>query len=100
MATVAARWQWPAWRWRRQLGQSAISAIAAARSEMRQQHGGGGSNNGVLAVAAWRMLIIILIITMTMIIEGGGGKEGERAGCKHRQQSLRWTAMTIAMVIV
>ncbi len=59
VAAAAARLRRQAWRWRRQLGGSAILAVAAARLEMRRQRGGGGSNNRVLAVAAWCMLIII-----------------------------------------
>ncbi len=72
---AAALWWRPAWRWRWQLGGSAILAVAAVRLEMLQQRGGGGGNNGALAAAAWRsMLIIILIITMTMIINRGREK--------------------------
>ncbi len=73
---AGARWRQPAWWRRRQLGRSAILAVAAARLEMRQQRGDGGGNNGALESAAWRMLIIILIVMTTMIIDGGGGKEG------------------------
>ncbi len=68
VAAAAARWQQPAWR-QRQLGRSAILAVAAARLEMWQQCGGGGSNNGALAAAAWCMLIIISIDTMMMMID-------------------------------
>ena len=60
--------------------------------EMRWQRGGGNGNIGALEGAAWRMLIIILIVTMMMMIE--------RAGRMHRWRSLRWMAMTIAMVTV
>ncbi len=73
---VGARWRQPAWGQRRQLGRSAILAVAAAHLEMRRQRGGGSGNNGALEAAAWCMLIIILILTMTMIIDGGGGKGG------------------------
>jgi hypothetical protein len=86
VAAAAARRRWPAWRRRRQLGRSAILAVAAVRLEMRRQRGGGGSNKGVLATAVWHMLIIILIVMMTMMIgyrlflccrgEGKGGGEG------------------------
>ncbi len=76
MAAVAARWQWPAWRRRQQLGGSTTLAVAALRLEMQRQCGGGSGNNGALVVAAWRRLIIILFITMTMMIDGGGGKGG------------------------
>ncbi len=97
---MEARWRQPAWWQRWQLGRSAILAVAAACLKMQWQRGGGGGKNGALEAAAWRMLIIILIIMMTMIIDGGGRKEGERAGCMRRWQSLQWMAMTIAMVIV
>jgi hypothetical protein len=76
VAAAAARWRRPAWRQRRQLGGSAILAVAAVHLEMRRWRGGGGSNNGALAAAAWRMLIIVLIIMMMMMIDGGGGKGG------------------------
>ncbi len=83
VAVAAARLWRPAWRWSRQLGRSAILAVAAVRLEMRRQRGGGGGNNGVLAAAAWHMLIIFLIFTMTMMIDyslflfcRGGGKGG------------------------
>ncbi len=49
VAAAAAWRQWPAWQWRRQLGGSAILAVAAARVEVQQQRGGGDGNNG-----AWR----------------------------------------------
>jgi hypothetical protein len=107
---AAARWRRPAWQGRRQLCGSKILAVAAAHLEMRRQCDGGGGNNGALAVAAWRVLIIVLILTMMMMIDyilflccGGGGKGeggGERAGCMCCWRLSRWTAMTIAMVIV
>jgi hypothetical protein len=80
VVVAGARWLRPAWRQRRQLGRSAILAIAAARLEIRRQRSGGCGNNGALEVAAWCMLIIILIVTMTMIIDGGGGKGGAEGG--------------------
>ncbi len=52
---VAARWRQPAWRRRRQLGRSAILAVAVARLEIRRQRGGGGGNNGALAVVMVRV---------------------------------------------
>ncbi len=69
VVAAAARWRRPAWRQRRQLGGSAILAVAAARLEMRQQRGDGVGSNGALAAATWRMLIIILIVTMVMMID-------------------------------
>jgi hypothetical protein len=67
---AAAAWQpWSAWQRRRQLGRSAILAVAGAHLEMRRRHGGGGSNNSVLAAAVWRVLKINLIVTMTMMID-------------------------------
>ncbi len=66
---AAAQWQRPAWQRRRQLGRSAILAVAAAHLEVRRQRGGGGGNNGVFAAAAWRMLTIILIVTMMTMID-------------------------------
>ncbi len=63
---AAAAWQRrPAWRRRRQLGGSAILAVAAAHFEMRWQCGGGS----MLVAAVWRVLITILIVTMTMMID-------------------------------
>ncbi len=59
----------PAWQRRRQLGGSAILAVAAVRLEMRWQHSGGSINSGALVAAAWHMLIIILILTMTMMTD-------------------------------
>ncbi len=80
---AGAQWQRPALQRRRQLGGSAILAIAAAHLEMRRQRGGGSSNNCALEAAAWHMLIIILIVSMTMIIDGGGGKGGGGEGWLH-----------------
>ncbi len=69
VAAVAARRRWPAlWR-RRQLGGSAISAVAAVHLEVRWQHGGGGGNNVALAAAAWHMPTLILMVTMTTMID-------------------------------
>jgi hypothetical protein len=59
VVAAGAQWQWPAWRWRQQLGGSMILAVAAACLEMQWQRGGGGGNNGALEVAAWHILIII-----------------------------------------
>jgi hypothetical protein len=67
---AAAAWQLqPAWQRRRQLGGSAILAVAAARLEVRWQHGGSGNNNVALVVATWHMLTIILMVTMTAMID-------------------------------
>ncbi len=66
---MAARRRQPAWRQRRQLGGSAILAVAAAHLEVRWQRGGRGGNNAVLAAAAWRMLTIIAMVTMMTIID-------------------------------
>ncbi len=83
VVAAAARQRRPPWRQRRQLGRSAILAVAGARLEMRWQHGGGNSNNGALAATVWHVLIIILIVMMTMMIDywlflccRGGGKGG------------------------
>jgi hypothetical protein len=45
VVAAAARQWWPAWRQRRQLGKSAVLAVAAVRLEVRQQRGGNGGNN-------------------------------------------------------
>jgi hypothetical protein len=39
VAVAAAQRWWPAWQRRRQLGRSAILAVAAARLEVRRQRG-------------------------------------------------------------
>ncbi len=47
---AAAAWWWrPAWQRRRQLGRSAILAVAAAHLEVRQQQHGVGGDNVVYA---------------------------------------------------
>ncbi len=69
VAAAAARQRRPAWRQRRQLGRSAILAVAAAHLEVRWQRGSGGDNNAALAAAVWRMLIIIAMVTMMTMID-------------------------------
>ncbi len=69
VAATAAQQQWPAWRWRRQLGRSAMLAVAAACLEVQQQRGGSGGNNTVLVGAAWCMLTITAMVTMTTMID-------------------------------
>ncbi len=67
---MAAAWRWrPAWRGRRQLGRSAILAVAAARLKVQRQHDGSSGNNVVLAAETWHMLTIILMVTMMTIID-------------------------------
>ncbi len=68
MGAAAARWRWPAWQQRQQLGGSAILAIAAARLEVLQQRGGDGGNQHGVGGGSVAYADNNFIVTMTTMI--------------------------------